>query len=236
MKHISKIKFLSAILLTFVLLTFVACENPQFRSREKGALAGGALGAGLGAIVGNQVGSSGAGIAIGSAIGAVSGGLIGNSMDAQDDRANEVDSRLSAQEREIEENRRILQELKAGGLDVRTTDRGIVANLPDVLFQFNSARLTSGARNAISEIARVTSRLQDRHISVEGHADSIGTTEYNNKLSSERANSVADELVNQGVSPRKISSRGFGESKPIASNSTESGRAKNRRVEVVIEN
>lgn len=224
------------ILTGFFVITLIACEGRGLKNRETGALAGGALGAGLGAIVGNQVGSSGAGIAIGSAIGAVSGALVGNSIDAQEERADDIDRRIADQDRELAENRRILDSLRANGLDVRTTDRGVVVNLPDVLFQFNSARVTSNAKHAIRDISRVVDSVRNRRISIEGHADSVGTNGYNEQLSLDRARSVADELIANGTSPRRISTRGYGESRPIASNSTASGRAKNRRVEVVIEN
>ena len=224
------------IVLIGCILTIAGCEGRSLNSREKGALTGGALGAGLGAIVGNQVGSSGAGIAIGSAIGAISGGLIGNSMDATDRQLEERERTLSEQQRQLEENRRILDELRRNGQDVRTTDRGIVVNLPDVLFRFNSSEITAPARQTAAEIARAVANAGGRRISVEGHTDSIGTVEYNQRLSKARANSVADELVNNGVTSSRIVTRGYGEGRPVASNADESGRQKNRRVEVIIEN
>ena len=230
------VKSIFRIILPCVLLCIIGCENPRFRSREKGALAGGALGAGLGAIVGNQVGNSGAGIAIGSAIGAISGGLVGNSMDAADDRRDRTDQHLNAQARELEENRRLIDELRKGGADVRETDRGVVVNLPDVLFEFGRARLTSRAADTAQDIAKAVSRVTDRRIIVEGHTDSVGSAQYNEKLSHDRARSVADALVDNGVQARRITTRGFGESHPVASNSSDEGRRKNRRVEVIIQN
>lgn len=224
-------------LIAFVLMLFISgCEARPLSNRETGVLTGGALGAGLGAIVGNQVGNSGAGIAIGSAIGAVSGGLIGNSQDAQDKRHDERAKTIEEQQRQLDENRRMLEELRARGADAEITDRGIKVNLPDVLFNFNSADLTSRARDTAQEISRVVAKSPGRTIAVEGHTDSIGTSAYNQKLSYSRARSVADELNSQGVSRSKIVTRGYGESRPVASNSTDSGRQKNRRVEVIIEN
>ena len=76
----------------------------------------------------------------------------------------------------------------------------------------------------------------ERKILVEGHTDSVGTVNYNLRLSENRARSVADQLVNSGVPRRSVSTRGFGEGDPIASNRAESGRKRNRRVEVIIEN
>lgn len=221
-------------LLSVIML--IGCENAQFGAREKGALGGAALGAGLGAIVGNQVGDPGAGIAIGSAFGALSGGLLGHQIDDTNRALDETERRLAERERELEENRRLLDELRRRGSDVRATDRGVVVNLPDVLFEFDSARLTSDARRTTRQIAEVLRAVPDRRVAVEGHTDSVGTISYNQRLSEARARAVADELISAGVSRRAVSVRGFGESDPIASNRTEAGRQRNRRVEVVIEN
>jgi outer membrane protein OmpA-like peptidoglycan-associated protein len=217
-------------------VVLTGCEGAQFRSREAGALSGAALGAGLGAIIGNQTGSTGAGIAIGSAIGGLSGGLIGNSIDATDDRIAETDQRLSEQDRQIAENKRLIAELRARGADARVTDRGVVVNLPDVLFEFDSARLTTGAGRTVHEIAAVVQDEGRRRIAVEGHTDSMGTVAYNERLSEARARAVTDRLVTNGVPRGAIVARGYGESRPIASNSSPEGRQRNRRVEVIIEN
>lgn len=221
---------------TLLLLFLAACQNGQIGAREKGAVGGGALGAGLGAIIGHQVGKTGAGVAIGSAIGALSGALVGDQIDAQDQALAETDRRIEEQDRVIRENQQLIRELKGQGLDVRSTDRGVVVNLPDVLFEFDRARLTPEALGTVGEISRTIAKAGDRHISVEGHTDSVGTVGYNQRLSEERARSVADELTASGLPRRQISTRGFGESDPVASNSTAGGRAKNRRVEVIIEN
>ena len=215
----------------------VGCANVRApNAREKGVLAGGALGAGLGAIVGNQVGNSGAGIAIGSAIGAISGGLIGNEVENQNQLTAEQNRRISENEQVLAENRRLIDELRNRGIDVKETSRGIVANLPDVLFDFGSAHLTDAARDSVRSIAHVADQSRGRRISVEGHTDSVGTSEYNQRLSRDRASVVSHELSSFGVSPRRITSRGYGESKPISSNSSPQGRSRNRRVEVIIEN
>jgi outer membrane protein OmpA-like peptidoglycan-associated protein len=217
-------------------LFLLGCEGTQFRSREAGALSGAALGAGLGAIIGNQTGSTGAGIAIGSAIGGLSGGLIGQSLDSTDDRISATDRRLSVQEREIAENKRLIEELRSRGADARLTDRGVVVNLPDVLFEFDSARLTSGAERTAREIAAVIGRESGRAIAIEGHTDSLGTAAYNDRLSEARAHAVADRLTLNGVSRGRLKVRGYGESRPVATNETREGRQRNRRVEVIIEN
>jgi outer membrane protein OmpA-like peptidoglycan-associated protein len=222
-------------LLVFSLVFSLGCEGRSLGKRETGALTGGALGAGLGAIIGNQTGSSGAGIAIGSAIGALSGALIGNELDNENDRIETTEQQILRQEQELEQNRRLIEELKRGGADAYGTSRGVVVNLPDVLFDFGSAKLNT-SDDTVEEISRVISSVPDRNISVEGHTDSVGTNEYNQRLSEARARSVSQALINRGVSRRRIHSKGLGESDPIASNSTDVGRERNRRVEVIIEN
>jgi outer membrane protein OmpA-like peptidoglycan-associated protein len=225
-----------AVVVVVLSLALAGCESGRVKSREKGALGGAALGAGLGAIVGNQTGNSGAGIAIGSAMGAIAGAIVGNEMDTQDAAREETDRKLDDQDRVIAENRRLIQDLRARGADVRETRRGVVINLPDVLFEFDRSTLTSGARDTTREIAAAIRGIRDRTIAVEGHTDSVGSYEYNQRLSEDRASTVADALVREGVSRRQITSRGFGERDPIASNDTSSGRSRNRRVEVIVEN
>jgi len=224
--------------LAICVVLIAGCSGPMRapNAREKGALAGGALGAGLGAIVGNQVGNTGAGIAIGSAFGALSGGVIGNEIQRDSEAMAEQGDRIARNEQMLSENRRLLEELRSGGLDVRETQRGIVANLPDVLFEFGRADLTGGARQAVGNIARVASRASGRTISIEGHTDSVGTAQFNQRLSEQRAHSVADALIDRGVSSNRVRTRGFGKDRPITSNSSEEGRRRNRRVEVIIEN
>lgn len=219
-----------------IAFSLIACENQQFRRREGGALGGAALGAGLGAIVGNRSGRAGEGAAIGGAFGALSGALVGNELDRQDDALLAREDQLARQDALIEENRRIIAELQRRGADVRETERGVVVNLPDVLFDFDSADLRRDAIRAIREIADVARGYPDRRVSVEGHTDSVGTIKYNQWLSERRAQSVTRELVAQGVPNRRLRTYGFGESDPIASNRTDHGRGRNRRVEVILEN
>ena len=158
-------------------------------------------------------------------------------MDKEEDRQNAYDSRMTENERRLSENQRIINELKNQGADARITNRGVVVNLPDVLFEFDKATLTSPAQATIGRIADILRETSSgRYISVEGHTDSVGTMSYNQRLSENRARSVARHLEQQGISRGRISTSGFGESDPIASNGDEIGRARNRRVEVVVEN
>ncbi|MCB0318630.1 MAG: OmpA family protein [Bdellovibrionales bacterium] len=223
-------------LLLICAISFVACENSNIGAREKGAVSGGLLGAGLGAIIGHKTGEPGVGVAIGAAAGLLGGGLIGNEIDKEDARLNERDRMIEDQERVLQENKKIIEELRKRGADVRSTDRGVVVNLPDVLFEFDSYRLTSEARDTAKDIADVIAGIDNRNVSVEGHTDSVGSLEYNEKLSLNRAQAVADELVVNGISRSQVRTYGYGETAPIATNKTEYGRKRNRRVEVIIEN
>ena len=219
----------------FALIVLLCASCSSMNNATKGALTGSALGAGTGAIVGSQTGHAGPGIAIGAAVGALGGALVGNAMDNQEQDRKRLQSQVDDQQRLIDENRKLIEELKRGGADVYASDRGVVVNLPDVLFEFGKADLTSSARKTIGDIARVAN-TNSRRISVEGHTDSVGTVMYNKKLSYDRAENVAKELDHKGVASQRLRVRGFGEGNPIATNNTEAGRARNRRVEVIIEN
>lgn len=208
-----------------------------------GAITGAILGAGSGAIIGSHKGRAGKGALIGAGLGAVGGYLTGRQIEAQDQALDVQDQSIKQQQQEIARNREIIEELKRQKLDVKETKRGVVVNLPDVLFQFNSSRLTSDAQDKVSHIASILSKkARTRRVAVEGHTDSIGSDSYNLALSTQRAQAVAHKLSSDGVREQRLATRGFGEKYPVAPNTREdgadspSGRAKNRRVEVIIEN
>jgi len=141
------------------------------------------------------------------------------------------ESRLEA------ENKRVLSELQRRGVNARQSSRGIVVDLPDVYFDFNKSVVRTVGSNIIKHIAEVLlSGSRYRPVAVEGHTDSVGSSSYNRRLSMLRARAVAHELVAYGLNARQIAARGFGESRPISTNTTDEGRQKNRRVEVYIEN
>ncbi len=220
-----------------LLCSVAACEGGRLGARETGALGGTAVGAGIGAIIGQQTGHAGGGVAIGSVVGALAGGLIGNEVEKENVRMDQASRRIDQNQARLDENQRLIDELRNKGVDVRETSRGIVVNLPDVLFAFDSYELAGSSRRDIEEIAAMIERGDaTRKISVEGHTDTIGGDAYNLRLSERRAESVAQALESRGVSSRRIRTRGFGKHEPVASNSTEAGRSKNRRVEVILEN
>jgi outer membrane protein OmpA-like peptidoglycan-associated protein len=118
---------------------------------------------------------------------------------------------------------------------VHESERGVVINLPDVLFRSGTATLTKTAHEIIFEIAQVLLRAPSPKLLIEGHTDSVGDIEHNYHLSDSRALAVAAELEANGVSRQTITTKALGETSPIATNRTEQGRRLNRRVEVVVE-
>ncbi len=119
--------------------------------------------------------------------------------------------------------------------DIKETDRGLTVYLPDVLFASGSARLQPAAKEILSRIAGVLLVAPEYHLSIEGHTDSTGRASFNQRLSVRRAEAVKKYLEECGISPSMMTARGFGETRPIASNRTAAGRKRNRRVELIIE-
>jgi outer membrane protein OmpA-like peptidoglycan-associated protein len=225
-----------------VLALLAGCSQP-LSTREKGVLAGGGIGAATGAIIGSAVGNPGAGAAIGGALGGAAGGLVGDQLQKRDQVATEQQRGIEQQRQELARNRELLEKLKRQNLEARETERGVVVNLPDVLFEFGRAELTSEARVKARDIADVLNdRAKDRRVAVEGHTDSIGSAAFNQGLSERRAENVVIALENSGVTSGRITAQGYGKRYPVAPNTNPdgadnpAGRAKNRRVEVVIQN
>ena len=121
-------------------------------------------------------------------------------------------------------------------LEGKTTDRGIVLTLGDVLFETNRDNLKSGAISNLDRLVAFMDRYPERSASIEGHTDSKGTEAYNQDLSLRRADSVKTYLVGHGLSSTRLNSIGMGENSPVTGNDTAAERQRNRRVEVIIEN
>jgi outer membrane protein OmpA-like peptidoglycan-associated protein len=119
-------------------------------------------------------------------------------------------------------------------LETRDTARGLIVNLSDVLFDFGQYSLRPGAREKLAKVSGIVLAHPGLKLEAEGHTDSVGSDEYNERLSENRAASVRDYLVQQGVSMNNVVARGFGESTPVASNDSPAGRQQNRRVELVV--
>jgi outer membrane protein OmpA-like peptidoglycan-associated protein len=138
-----------------------------------------------------------------------------------------------SREEYIREQQRDFQRIP--GVDVsRSGERLIVAIPNTILFDFDSYELRYEARRDLDQVVDILIRYPETNITVAGHTDSIGDANYNQRLSEYRAQSVANYLISRGVQPYRISSVGYGEMRPIASNSSEAGRQRNRRVELEI--
>src|SRR5262249_56337784 len=190
-------------------LLIVSCSGPPSK-REVGALGGAALGAGAGALSGHATGNTAAGAAIGGALGGVGGAVVGDQIQAGDQK-------LDARDQEIARNRALIEELKRKNVEVHETKRGVVVNLPDVLFEFNKYQLTSEARAKVRHIAQVLDgpRVQKRQVSIEGHTDSIGSDQYNLRLSEQRADAVGGALESDAVRAARLQMRRFPKTQPI---------------------
>lgn len=227
--------FRKHLIFLLAVLSLGGCAETGINKTMGGGLGGAAVGSGVGAIIGSATGHAGAGTAIGAGVGSLVGVLVGSRMDENDKATAQREARIGRTDADIAANQRLLDELRAQGADARMTSRGVSIHLPDVLFGFNRADLTREAESGVREIANILRKdAAGREIQVEGHTDAVGSPEYNERLSARRADSVARELIRDGTDRRLLSSKGFGESRPIASNNTESGRARNRRVEIVI--
>jgi outer membrane protein OmpA-like peptidoglycan-associated protein len=112
--------------------------------------------------------------------------------------------------------------------------RGVVAYIPEVLFDTGKGTLKPGARDRLAMVAGIVLAYPDLKLEIEGHTDAIGNETYNQRLSERRAANVRDYLINQGVGLNNVVARGFGEVRPIAANTKPSGRKVNRRVELVV--
>jgi outer membrane protein OmpA-like peptidoglycan-associated protein len=141
--------------------------------------------------------------------------------------------RQEAEKEKADLRAQLLQQLNTI-LATRDTARGLIANMSDVLFKTGSYELLSGARERLAKVSGIVIAHPGLHLEVEGHTDAVGSDDYNQKLSENRAQAVRDYLVQQGIADNTIVSRGLGKTQPVATNDTPDGRQQNRRVELVL--
>jgi outer membrane protein OmpA-like peptidoglycan-associated protein len=142
--------------------------------------------------------------------------------------------RMKAEAEKAELRAQLLSQLNLV-LETRDTARGLIVNMSDVLFDTAKYTLRPGARESLSKVAGILLGHPGLTLEVEGHTDSVGSEAYNQHLSEQRAASVRDYLIQQGVSGMNSSpARGFGELEPVATNDTAAGRQRNRRVELIV--
>jgi len=141
--------------------------------------------------------------------------------------------RQKAEQEKAEMRARLLQQLNAI-LVTRDTARGLIATMPDVLFETNQFSLRPAARESLAKLAGILLAYPDLRLEVDGHTDSVGSDAYNQQLSEKRAAAVRDYLVQQGLPMSSATVLGFGKTQPVSSNATAVGRQQNRRVELVV--
>jgi outer membrane protein OmpA-like peptidoglycan-associated protein len=152
-----------------------------------------------------------------------------NQADA--DRAAKQTAQLEAEK--VELRAQLLRQFNAV-LQTRDTARGLIVNMADVLFDTGKYSLRPVAREKLAKVAGIVAGHPGLNLDVEGHTDSVGGAEYNQRLSELRGAAVRDYLVEQGMAASSVTAKGLGKTQPVASNDTASGRQQNRRVELVI--
>jgi outer membrane protein OmpA-like peptidoglycan-associated protein len=121
-------------------------------------------------------------------------------------------------------------------LQAKQTDRGLVLTLGDVLFTTGRADLKPGAAGNLDKLVAFLNKYPDRGVTIQGYTDSVGSEDYNQRLSERRTDSVKSYLAEQGISSMRLSALGKGRRDPVADNDSAAGRQQNRRVEVIISN
>lgn len=159
--------------------------------------------------------------------------LAQQAQEAREQAQKAEQARLQLQQQEEQRREQLRQQLNQV-LQTRETAAGLVANMPDVLFDFNKSTLKPDAKVRLAKVAGIILAYPDLQLKINGYTDNIGSDQYNEQLSNERAAAVRDFLISQGVSANNVMAQGFGKSDPIASNDTPSGRQQNRRVEMVM--
>jgi outer membrane protein OmpA-like peptidoglycan-associated protein len=196
-------------------------NTPQDESMEdpnrtaRGALIGAGIGAVAGLLSGDDATERRQRALVGAGVGALAGGAIGRYQDQQEAA--------------------LRREMAGTGVEVVRQGDNITLDMPSAItFGFDSSSLNPAFHSTLDRVASTLREYGQTIIEVAGHTDSVGTDSYNQALSVRRAQAVADYLVARGVNRDRIIVVGAGETRPVASNDTESGRAQNRRVEITI--
>ena len=192
-----------------------SAEQAGMSKTKKGALIGAAVGAVAGLLSGDDATERRQRALVGAGVGGLTGGAIGNYQDRQE---------------------RALRERMAGtGVGVVRQGDNITLSMPgNITFAFNDASLQPQFYPVLNDVASTLAEYNQTVVEVAGHTDNVGSDAYNHELSVRRANSVAAYLSSHGVIQQRLITVGAGESRPIATNETDDGRAQNRRVEITL--
>jgi len=204
-------------------LLLAGCATDEYGNRRP--LTEAEKGVGIGAVTGAAVGAlatskSAKGAAIGAVGGALVGGLIGNYMDQQ--------------RRDFE--RVLAPEIAAGVIRVEKLpgDRLLVGMTGETAFEVDSEQIKPDFYSTMDKISAIVNKYGKTQLAIAGYTDSTGSAAYNQKLSERRAGAVQEYMLSANVYLARLSAAGYGQSQPIASNSTAEGRRRNRRVDITI--
>lgn len=201
-------------------IALMGCSQPMSKTQRGtavGAGTGAAVGAGLGQLIGGDTEATLIGAGVGAAVGGTAGGFFANYMEKQE---------------------QAMRQNLAGVEDAsvrRDAQTLAVTFKSDLLFDVDSSSVKPGGYDELQRVAKVLNEYPKTRLQIAGHTDSSGSEMYNQQLSERRAQAVKSILVNNQVRTARISTIGYGESQPIASNETPAGRQMNRRVSITIE-
>jgi outer membrane protein OmpA-like peptidoglycan-associated protein len=191
------------------LATLLGCADAG-KNTGVGAAVGAAAGAAVGAIIGHQSGNRNKGALVGAALGGTIGGAHGHKLDKQAKELEKV-------------------------AETKRTEQGILTKLKgDILFPTGSSELKAGALENVAKISDILKKYPENRITVVGHTDSTGRKQTNAILSEQRAQAVKIQMAKSGVPDSSMTVSGMGDSQPVAPNTSDVGRAQNRRVELII--
>jgi outer membrane protein OmpA-like peptidoglycan-associated protein len=198
---------------TLIALALVSSACASLNRKENGAVIGAATGAAVGGVIGQQTGSTARGAIIGAVVGGTAGAVIGHQLDQQ---AKELS-------------------LELPGAIVERVGEGIqVTFASGLLYDFDSDAIRSEAGLNLRNLATSLKKYANTELLIVGHTDALGSTAYNQDLSSRRASAASNYLSGQGIVQSRMHTSGRGEMEALASNETEAGRQLNRRIEVAI--
>ncbi len=217
MKQLTVVPLIAALALSGCATAPQNGTEGQSSSTAAGAILGGIIG---GIIANNTGDRSTTRTAVGVIGGAAVGGAIGNAMDKKEERIRQISAERDVKAMEVERLREDLLRVSVSS---------------EASFAFDRADIKPEFKPTLDKVAGVLRDDPNVRITIIGFTDSIGSEEYNQRLSERRARATADYLISRGVSSSQILSRGLGESEPRASNATAEGRAQNRRVEIYLQ-
>ncbi len=194
-------------------LTSCKSSSRSLNKTQKGGIVGASGGAVIGGMIGKSKGNTALGAILGATVGGAAGAIIGRRMDKQ---AEEIKREMP-------------------NAQVERVGEGIKITLgSDILFDVDSYTLKAETKQQLIDFSKTLNKYDDTDIRIEGHADATGSEDHNLKLSKQRADAVSNFLTAQGVKTSRVDETGYGEAQPVADNTTETGRRKNRRVDVAV--